>query len=55
MKLQKNFQLKKYFKVMYHQFDQDSGIYNNRDIKIHYRLTNSYKKIIDFNELRNLD
>ena len=37
------------------QFDENSKIYEGKDVNTHYRFTDSYKKIININAIKTLD
>ena len=37
------------------QFDENSKIYEGKDVNTHYRFTDSYKKIININAIKALD
>ena len=53
--ISEEYSIEKIYKIYKLQFNQNSIIYEGKDLKKHYRFTESYKKIIDIDEINKND
>ena len=55
IKIYEEYSIEKIYEIYKLQFNQNSIIYEGKDVEKHYRFTESYKKIIDIDEINKND